>query len=444
MQSQLPETHYDAIVVVVAHSRVIRPDIESDLIEPEEFDPSVTCMTVQKAIPPGMTVTNACLVNEKLYISKMRALFAELNKLYSCTRFVKKSASSTMASRCPNPPVSEINAELSKHRANACFGAASLATQGRVCMNTSKFTQTDHEAPLTLQSFFLDGVKSDDEGIWLINGKTPPQDITESILGLPIRRPDELQLYHPTNEMEKEIIKFERWFVGSHHRTIPTDSEVMGGLLPHMAKKNPMDAEAEIKMKIARGIESLRDNRYAYLVAIDLPTLPPMSFSTLCEYDVEDLEELRMVIRSEILKNQELLKMNPSEMNEIIWNSFNKKLHDNVAKIFPFFVHGVVKKMVDSKTLVDMKNLKCRYNSIQSNVLLDKIRAKFPPSHNIYVLLSGCRMDDPRCGPMHSPKAKGNSFKSEFKGGKRRNQKRRTNPKRTKKNVNRRSHRRCR
>jgi len=454
MQSQLPEKYYDEIVVVAAHSRVIRPKPEepaSDAMELEEIDPSATCMTVQKPIPPGMTVTNACLVNETLYASNLPELFVELNKLYKCPRFVKMSASSTMASRCPNPPASEINAELSKHRAKSCFGAASLATNGRVCMNASKFTQTDHEAPLTLQSFFLDGAKSDDEGIWLINGKTtPPQDITASILGPPIRRPDELQFYHPTNEMEKEIIKFERWFV-SHKRQIPTDVEVIDGLLHHVAKQNPMDAEAKIKIKIARGIVSLRDNRYAYLTAIDLPTLPPMSFSTLCEYDVEDLEKLRMGIRSEILKNEELLtkKHTPDEVKRIIWDSMTKELQTNVAKIFPFFVDDVVKKMVDSNTVVDTKNLKCRYDSIQSDVLLNMIRAKFPPSHNIYVLFIGCRMDDPTCLPMHTPRPKGSTlqkFKSYFKGGKRRNTKtskriKRIKTKTSKKNVNRRSHR---
>jgi len=451
MQSQLPEKYYDEIVVVAAHSRVIRPKPEepaSDAMELEEIDPSVTCMTVQKPIPHGMTVTNACLVNETLYASNLPKLFVELNKLYKCPRFVKMSVSSKMASRCPNPPASEINAELSKH-AKSCFGAASLATQGRVCMNASKFTQTDHEAPLTLQSFFLDGAKSADEGIWLINGKTTsPQNITASILGPPIRGPDELQFYHPTNEMEKEIIKFERWFV-SHNRQIPTDVEVIDGLLHHVAKQNPIDAETEteIKMKIARGIVSLRDNRYAYLTAIDLPTLPPMSFSTLCEYDVEDLEKLRMVIRSEILKNEELLtkKHTPDEVKRIIWGSMTKELQTNVAKIFPFFVDDVVKKMVDSNTVVDTKNLKCIYDSIQSDVLLNLIRANFPPEHNIYVLFIGCRMDDPTCLPMHTPRPKGSTlkkFKSVFKGGKRRNQKRRTNPKRTKKNVNRRSQRR--
>jgi len=463
MQSQLPETYYDEIVVVAAHSRVIRPNPEepsaSDAMELEEIDPSVTCMTVQKPIPPRMTVTNACLVNETLYASNLPKLFVELNKLYKCLRFVKMSASSTMASRCPNPPVSEINinAELSKHRAKSCFGAASLATKWRACMNTSKFTQTDHEAPLTLQSFFLDGAKSDDEGIWLINGKTPLQDITALILGPPIRRrPDELQFYHPTNEMEKEIIQFERLFVFSHHGRIPTDSEVMQHLLHHTKGDNPGDTEAEIKMKIARGIVSLRDNRYAYLTAIDLPTLTPMSFSTLCEYDVEDLEKLRMVIRSEILKNEKLLTTKPDEVKRIIWGSMTKELQTNVAKIFPFFVDDVVKKMVDSNTVVDTKNLKCRYDSIQSDVLLDLIRAKFPPTHNIYVLFIGCRMDDPTCLPMHTPKVRMRSptassetplkkFKSEFPGGKRRNTKtskrikriKKIKTKPSKKNVNR-------
>jgi hypothetical protein len=117
-----------------------------------------------------------------------------------------------------------------------------------------------------------------------------------------------------------------------------------------------------------------------------------------------------------------------------------KELQTNVAKIFPFFVDDVVKKMVDSNTVVDTKNLKCRYDSIQSDVLLNLIRANFPPEHNIYVLFIGCRMDDPTCLPMHTPRPKGSTLKkskSEFKGGKRRNQ----NPKRTKKNVNRRSQR---
>lgn len=455
MQSQLPETYYDEIVVVAAHSRVIRPKSEepvSDAMELEEIDPSVTCMTVQKPIPPRMTVTNACLVNETLYASNLPELFVELNKLYKCSRFVKMYASSTMASRCPTPPASEINAELSKHRAKSCFGAASLATKGRACMNTSKFTQTDHEAPLTLQSFFLDGAKSDDEGIWLINGKTtPPQDITASILGPPIRRPDELQFYHPTNEMEKEIIKFERWFV-LHKGKIPTDGEVMDRLLHHMAKQNPMDAEAEIKMKIARGIVSLRDNRHAYLAAIDLPNMTPSALN-LCEYDVEDLEKLRMVIRSEILKNEELLTKKPDEVKRIIWGSMTEDLQTNVAKIFPFFVDNVIKKMVDSNTVVDTKNLKCRYDSIQSDVLLNTIRAKFPPSHNIYVLFIGCRMDDPTCFPMHTPKVRMrsatassdtplNKFKSEFLGGKRRKTKtskriKKIKNKPSKKNVNR-------
>ena len=406
MSSMSSSGPFDALVVVASHSSVVTPH-------------------VQKPIPPNMTATTACLLNEMLHATQLNVLFHEFSELFK-PRHVLISG---MHRPKTLPNAAEIQHKLVQHRVNRCIGVSSKHTGWKECMGASAASFIQREGTsLTRQTCFLEGPKMEHEGIFAFTKTSPGQvDITDAILGPPVRRtPQSIQIYRETTPSDKAIIHFEDWFF-SNHGKVPTDHDIMQAL-------------STIQITQAQ-IKDLRDNRIIYLNAIHYP-------HRLLDYwhhDIDDIERLRIATQSVIFSNHALIAKYQSDRagaeNDILMLLPPDLREPRFKNMVLMFIHEIMWNIKTSGIFFDSKTVKCKHNPIFSDVLLERIHAHFP-RQRVYVLLLGCRVsDDLTLSPRHSPKSQG-EHKHTF-GGKRRNQKRRTNPpKRTKKNVNRRSQRR--
>jgi hypothetical protein len=267
------------------------------------------------------------------------------------------------------------------------------------------------------------------EGIFAFTQTHPTQvDITDVILGPPVRMtPQSMQMYRATTPSDKAIIHFEDFFFLNHGK-VPTDHDIMQAL-------------STLPIQITQAqIQDLRDNRIRYLDAIHYP-------HRLLDYwhhDIDDIERLRIATQSVIFSNHALIAKYQSDRagaeNDMLM-LLPPDLHNPRFKnMVLMFIHEIMWNIKTSGIFFDSKTVKCKHDPIFSDELLKKIHAHFP-GQRVYVLLLGCRVsNDLTLTPCDSPKSGKHTCRF---GGKRRNQKRRTNPpKRTKKNVNRRSQRR--
>jgi len=406
MSSMSSSGPFDALVVVASHSSVVTPH-------------------VQKPIPPNMTATTACLLNEMLHATQLNVLFHEFSELFK-PRHVLISG---MQRPKTLPNDLEIQHKLVQHRVNRCIGVSSKHTGWKECMGASAASFIQREGTsLTRQTCFLEGPKMEHEGIFAFTKTSPGQDdITDAILGPPVRRtPQSMQMYRETTPSDKAIIDFEDYFFLKHGK-VPTDPEIMQTL--------PQITQAQIK--------DLRDNRIIYLNAIHYP-------HRLLDYwhhDIDDIERLRIATQSVIFSNHALIDKYQSDRagaeNDILMLLPPDLREPRFKNMVLMFIHEIMWNIKTSGIFFDSKTVKCKHNPIFSDVLLERIHAHFP-GQRVYVLLLGCRVsDDLTLPPCDSPQSSSGKQRTCRFGGKRRNQKRRTNPpKRTKKNVNRRSQRR--
>lgn len=400
MSSMSSSGPFDALVVVASHSSVVTPH-------------------EQKPIPPNMTATTACLLNEMLHATQLNVLFHKFSELFK-PRYVLISG---MKRPKTLPNAAEIQDKLVQHRVNRCIGVSSTRTGWKECMGASAASFIQREGTsLTRQTCFLEGPKMEHEGIFAFTITSPGQvDITDAILGPPVRMtPQSIQMYRETTPSDKAIIHFEDLFFSNHGR-VPTDPEIMQTL--------PQITQAQIK--------DLRDNRIIYLDAIHYP-------HRLLDYwhhDIDEIERLRIATQSVIFGNDALIAKYQSDRagaeNDILMSLPTDLREPRFKNMVLRFIHEIMWNIKTSGIFFDSKTVKCKHNPIFSDVLLERIHAHFP-GQRVYVLLLGCRVsDDLTLQPCDSPKSGKRTCRF---GGKRRNQKRRTNPpKRTKKNVNRRS-----
>jgi hypothetical protein len=363
----------------------------------------------------------------------MDVLFHEFSELFKPRHVVI----SGMHRQKTRPNDSEIQDKLVQHRAHGCIGVSSKHTGWKECMTATAASFIQREGTsLTRQTCFLEGPEMEHEGIFAFTQTSPNQvDITDAILGPPVRMtPQSMQMYRATTPSDKAIIHFEDWFFSNHGR-VPTDPEIMQ-TLPKITQSD---------------IQDLRDNRIIYLDAIHYP-------HRLLDYwhhDIDEIERLRIAAQSVIFSNHALIAQYQSDRagaeNDILM-LLPTDLHEPRFKnMVPMFIHEIMWKIKTSGIFFDSKTVKCKYDPIFSDKLLEKIHAHFP-QQRVYVLLIGCRVsDDLTLSPLDSPTSLGKR-KRRFGGTKHLKRKTKTskrikrikriksNP--SKKNVNRRSHRR--
>jgi hypothetical protein len=358
------EESYERLYVISSHSEVAQP-------------------IAQVPVPPNMTVTTPCNLNEVAtgYIPNIIDMFRPLFK--KITHVPAAFGNITRDVWIP-PTGPEIKHALMQLRSQGNIGAIRSNTPV-----DSVFTQRKNEAPFTRQMCFMPG--SDVMASITEFSKDSPDgvNITNHLI-----RSSQVDIYRPANRKDEIIINIEKRLMDVDKKM---QAQQTGTRPPFVACTSNADIVRESRGEVSEeDIANLHANRRQYCHAIGLQQPPAI----LCSFDIDrDVEPLRLSILSIIKDRPRLVNdfFTSQTGNDETIKSIIKtlKLNRETANLVNPLVSHLIFSLMNGINrhgghVSDPKIVQSGYEQIPSDELLRRIHA-LHPHDPAYVFILGCR-----------------------------------------------------